>query len=239
MSDDPEDPLMKLAKLALHADPRVRDTRKIERQLHRKPSEIDIIRCVCKEPVEKVPEIYCDVCQCLSHAKCVGDVDPDPNASWVCPFCQNNESTQYLISQGVDIVPLMRSVFDMRRRAKNELFSQSARNLKNSIPRLHQTLNWSSAFIKRDDVYQNLFKAASKCMISKEATNCASEMNEERNTVHDMINQIQQLTNQLENLETPLMDGILDVIMTFVPDKEPETKEKKKNVDELDEQSTG
>ena len=57
MSDDPEDPLMKLAKLALHADPRVRDTRKIERQLHRKPSEIDIIRCVATYNICRAHEL--------------------------------------------------------------------------------------------------------------------------------------------------------------------------------------
>lgn len=230
-----KDPLMRLAKLALHADPRVRDSRKIEKQLKRKPSTCDVIRCVCFENVEKSHHVCCDVCNCWCHEQCVGQVDADPNSTWICPFCENSELTKDLIKEGVDIPKLTRSIFDMQRRAKDNLFAKSAENLYYSKTRMNQITRWIGTLTQRDDVYHNIFKASTKCMNSSDSTTCTKEIQQERNSLRELAQEMEEITGELAELKTPIMDGIIENIIEFLPPKDHKESEDEEEEDQQEE----
>lgn len=214
MSDDP---LKRLAQLALHADPRVRDQRKIEKQLNRKPTDRHIIRCTCKDNRDIGHRILCDVCHCYSHFECFGISPDELPEHWICPFCQN-ASTQYLVNAGVDIPQMHRKIVDFCRTSRSRTYLESFNNVQLAQPRTENSAQWMHVLAKRDDIYKSMFRAASKCMKSSAAATSMQEFTEERKVINYIGNELDEMVSELSSLQTPLLDAITEQINSYKPE---------------------
>ncbi|EAY06658.1 hypothetical protein TVAG_322780 [Trichomonas vaginalis G3] len=212
------DALMRLAKLCLHADPRVRDQRKIKKALDRKPSSNEFVRCPCRNNVDAYDQICCDICQCWCHCRCVGKT-PDDKDSYVCPFCEGSETIQYLKSQNIDIPKLYRSIYDAQRRQKTNLFINSMYNVSNVVENTEKAQKWLKTLTSRDDLYHNMVRAAGTCMKGSASTSTTVELASERKSINELADNLSGLINELKSVQTPLVDNIVAQCVTFPKEK--------------------
>lgn len=213
------DALMRLAQLCLHADPRVRDQRKIKKALEKKPSTREFVRCVCRNNKDKYNQICCDVCQCWCHCHCV-NMTADYKGPYVCPFCQDSPEIQYLQSRNVAIPKLYRSIFDAQRRQKKSLFMNSFESVSKVCEYTARSQQWLETLISRDDLYHNIVRAAGSCMKGAASTATTKELTSERRKIKDLADELGKLINECNSVQTPLVDSIIAQCITFAPSKE-------------------
>jgi len=215
-----EDGLMKLAKLALYADPRARDRQNIEKVFNSNNSSLIVMRCHCKNTDNTRKLIKCEICNCHSHFDCV-DTSTASDGRWICNFCREMQSSHYLQSLGVNMSEFHQKVYALKTKMKYPYFIESADGVSNAGERTTKVSQWLNAISYRDDLYRNIHRTASSCMKRASSTEATIELEKERKLITDISAEIMNIANEIKNMKTPISDAIIEQILTH--------KEEKKN----------
>lgn len=199
------DDLSELAELAKLANPLARNpkpsTASSDRDL--------IIRCPCKsrEYSSERDLVQCSKCNVYSHINCVQIDNP---TNWICPFC-TNRSAEILDGAGINLAQFHHELADLGALEQAPGVICSADRIKNEIDRAS---SWFDIIARRDDIYDVVESLGMVSLSSEVAPIANSEMREEREIFMEISQILKQMADEQAELQTPLLDAIVDQIQT-------------------------
>ncbi|OHT08067.1 hypothetical protein TRFO_23612 [Tritrichomonas foetus] len=203
----------RLAALATLASPSHRQTAQKQDSHHYTPPGEPIVRCVCRKLTNSNNTILCSQCNSLLHIECLEEnVTPD-SFNYVCPFCRNS-SSEILINSDIDIGLMHHEIRNTKASGKYDDLLKSAQSISQVTKELQKAAAWVETLCSRDDVYDSILTTADACIDGCEDTGVEDELISERSMMKEISLFLHKIAEESEKYKSPILDCVLDQIVT-------------------------
>ena len=203
-----DDDLMRLAKLALHANP-------VSRTLKPDPTYFKTkhgspVRCICHKLNSTSSHYYtCSNCHCLLHKKCMIEIgETSIGKHWICPICKLDSST-VLKENDINPADMVQSY-----RQGCQLKKENFEILKSSTEQLEKASDWLNSIQNRNDVYENFMKLTQYSVSPSAAQKVHQEIENERIIIHTISDILQQMAEETKQNRSSLLTALEEQIAT-------------------------
>jgi glycosyltransferase A (GT-A) superfamily protein (DUF2064 family) len=131
------------------------------------------------------------------------------DASWSCPFCQT-ESAQ-IVSAARDLPGFH---WDIRAARPHQRLVGAAVSISKVTQELNRAALWTRVLGSRDDVADLVGRVAESCITSSALPAIKEELANDRQMALDCSEVLRRISQESAELETPLLDAVLDQIKT-------------------------